>query len=225
VAQGPIPDLRSYSVSCFKGRKQDLFGNGGNSSHCKGKFRNAVCHCHVSLKAFCVCVRVILGLELRAYSHSTSPLCVCVHVCVGFFWDRISRSICPGLTSNFDPPDLCLLSSWDYRREPLALSSLRFLRLGILPQVLLVTGKLYPLFKNNKKTATSSLLDWATTDYEICFKIWNEDFFFRSTGVWTQDLVFARQAFYHLSHTFNPKWGFLSQDKTILEKLFIESKA
>jgi hypothetical protein len=25
----------------------------------------------------------------------------------------------PGLASNLDPPDLCLLSSWDYRREPL----------------------------------------------------------------------------------------------------------
>jgi hypothetical protein len=26
----------------------------------------------------------------------------------------------PGLASNHNPPDLCLLSSWDYRREPLA---------------------------------------------------------------------------------------------------------
>jgi hypothetical protein len=25
----------------------------------------------------------------------------------------------PGLALNLDPPDLCLLSSWDYRREPL----------------------------------------------------------------------------------------------------------
>jgi hypothetical protein len=25
-----------------------------------------------------------------------------------------------GLALNRDPPDLCLLSSWDYRREPLA---------------------------------------------------------------------------------------------------------
>jgi hypothetical protein len=24
----------------------------------------------------------------------------------------------PGLASNHDPPDLCLLSSWDYRHEP-----------------------------------------------------------------------------------------------------------
>jgi hypothetical protein len=28
----------------------------------------------------------------------------------------------PGLASNRDLPDLCLLSSWDYRREPLGLS-------------------------------------------------------------------------------------------------------
>jgi hypothetical protein len=27
----------------------------------------------------------------------------------------------PGLASNRDPPDLCFLSSWDYRREPLEL--------------------------------------------------------------------------------------------------------
>jgi hypothetical protein len=26
----------------------------------------------------------------------------------------------PELASNHDPPDLCLLSSWDYGREPLA---------------------------------------------------------------------------------------------------------
>jgi hypothetical protein len=24
----------------------------------------------------------------------------------------------PGLASNHDPPDLCLLSSWDFRQEP-----------------------------------------------------------------------------------------------------------
>jgi hypothetical protein len=32
----------------------------------------------------------------------------------------LSHSI--GLTLNFNPPNLCLLSSHDYRREPLALS-------------------------------------------------------------------------------------------------------
>jgi hypothetical protein len=29
----------------------------------------------------------------------------------------------PRLASNYNPPDLCLLSSKDYKREPLALSS------------------------------------------------------------------------------------------------------
>jgi hypothetical protein len=50
---------------------------------------------------------VVLGFELRAYtlSHSTSP-------------DRVSQTICPGLASNHNPPDLCFLSSQDSRREP-----------------------------------------------------------------------------------------------------------
>jgi hypothetical protein len=34
-----------------------------------------------------------------------------------------SLNYLPGLASNCDPPDLCLLSSWDYRHEPLAPSS------------------------------------------------------------------------------------------------------
>jgi hypothetical protein len=28
-----------------------------------------------------------------------------------------SRTVCPGLALNLNPPDLCLLSSWDYRCE------------------------------------------------------------------------------------------------------------
>jgi hypothetical protein len=54
----------------------------------------------------------ILGFELRAYtlSHAISP----------FLWWVFSRSgllnSLPGLASNRDPPDLCLLSSQDYRR-------------------------------------------------------------------------------------------------------------
>jgi hypothetical protein len=61
----------------------------------------------------------VLGFELRAYtlSHSTSPFLWRV------FWDRFSWTILPGLASNHDPPDLCPLSSWNYRREPLAPSS------------------------------------------------------------------------------------------------------
>jgi hypothetical protein len=36
---------------------------------------------------------------------------------MGFFWDRVSQTICLGLASNRNPPDPCLLSSWDYRRD------------------------------------------------------------------------------------------------------------
>jgi hypothetical protein len=47
---------------------------------------------------------VVLGLELRAYtlSHSTSPFLE-----KGF----LIKKPLPGLASNCDPPDLCLLSS------------------------------------------------------------------------------------------------------------------
>jgi hypothetical protein len=38
----------------------------------------------------------------------------------GFFQGRVSRTACLRLPSNNDPPDRYLLSSWDYRREPLA---------------------------------------------------------------------------------------------------------
>jgi hypothetical protein len=55
-----------------------------------------------------LCVCVVLGFKLRAYtlSHSTSPFLWWV-----FFWNRVSWTICPGLASNCDPPDLSLLSS------------------------------------------------------------------------------------------------------------------
>jgi hypothetical protein len=54
---------------------------------------------------------------LRAYnlSHSTSPF-----LCVWYFRDRLLQTICPGLALYCDP-ELCFLSSWDYRCEPLAL--------------------------------------------------------------------------------------------------------
>jgi hypothetical protein len=50
-------------------------------------------------------VFAVLGFELQ-YSV----------FCEGFF----PQTICPGLASNHDPPDLCLPRSWDYRREPQA---------------------------------------------------------------------------------------------------------
>jgi hypothetical protein len=36
------------------------------------------------------------------------------------FQDSFSITICLGLASNHDPPDLCILNSEDYRYEPLA---------------------------------------------------------------------------------------------------------
>jgi hypothetical protein len=49
---------------------------------------------------------VALGFELRAYTLSHSPALYCD----GFFWDSLKNYL-PGLASNFDSPDLCLLSS------------------------------------------------------------------------------------------------------------------
>jgi hypothetical protein len=66
---------------------------------------------------FCMCV--VLGFEPRVYtlSHSTSLFCE------GYFLRQGLKNYLPGLALNLDPPDLCLLSSWDYRREPPAPSS------------------------------------------------------------------------------------------------------
>jgi hypothetical protein len=58
---------------------------------------------------------VVYIFELRAYtlSYSTSPFFV-----LGFF--KIgAHELFAGLALNHDPPDLCLLSSWDYRHKPL----------------------------------------------------------------------------------------------------------
>jgi hypothetical protein len=43
------------------------------------------------------------------------------------FWDTISWTICLGLVSNCNPPDLYLLSSYNYRYEPLVPSKDLFL--------------------------------------------------------------------------------------------------
>jgi hypothetical protein len=64
---------------------------------------------------------MVLAFELRAYTLSHYQ----------FFLGRIfflffeigSRKLFLGLASNFDPPDLCLLSNWDYRLEPPVLNS------------------------------------------------------------------------------------------------------
>jgi hypothetical protein len=54
----------------------------------------------------------LLGRVSYHLSHSASPVLYWV------FQDRVSRTICLWLASNHNPPDLCLLSSQDYRREP-----------------------------------------------------------------------------------------------------------
>jgi hypothetical protein len=62
----------------------------------------------------------LLRLELRAYilSYFTNPFFV-MDFFFFFFGDKVS-SYLPGQASNHNPPDLFLLSSWDYRRERLA---------------------------------------------------------------------------------------------------------
>jgi hypothetical protein len=40
-------------------------------------------------------------------------------LCWVFYREELENYL-PGVALNHDPPDLCFLSSWDYRREPLA---------------------------------------------------------------------------------------------------------
>jgi uncharacterized membrane protein SirB2 len=63
---------------------------------------------------FCL-FSVVLGFELRAYtlSHSTSPFFV-----MAFFLREGLLNYLLRLASNLNPPDLCILSSKDYRYEP-----------------------------------------------------------------------------------------------------------
>jgi hypothetical protein len=57
----------------------------------------------------------VLGFELKVYtlSHSTSPFSC-------FFFFSFFENYLPRLALNCNPPDLCLLSSWDYKCEPSA---------------------------------------------------------------------------------------------------------
>jgi hypothetical protein len=48
----------------------------------------------------------LLGRCSYCLSHSSKSF-----FCDGFFRDRVLQTICPGLASNLDTPDLCLLSS------------------------------------------------------------------------------------------------------------------
>jgi hypothetical protein len=56
---------------------------------------------------------VVLGFELMSTPWTNLPALFCG----GFFRERVSLTICLGLASNSYPPDLCLLSNWDYRPE------------------------------------------------------------------------------------------------------------
>jgi hypothetical protein len=59
---------------------------------------------------------VVLGLELRVH---LEPLHQSFFM-LGTFEIGFLGINWPGLASNLDSLDLCLLRSWDYRREPLA---------------------------------------------------------------------------------------------------------
>jgi hypothetical protein len=70
-----------------------------------------------------VCFFILLCFVLQYWSLNSGPTPWTTSPALfgdGCFRDRVSWSICPGLASNCDPPHLCLLSSEDYRREPLA---------------------------------------------------------------------------------------------------------
>jgi hypothetical protein len=72
---------------------------------------------------------VVLGLELRAFTltHSTSP----IFVMVFSRWGLVNYL--PRLALNHKPRDLYLLSSWDYRYEPLVPSLGEFLDSQTIP--------------------------------------------------------------------------------------------
>jgi hypothetical protein len=83
----------------------------------------------------------VLEFELRAFtsSHSTSPFCE------GFF--KIgSHKLFAQQGLNLYAPDLCLLSSWDYRREPPVPGCEFILKYGIRKVPLHSSACGYPVF-------------------------------------------------------------------------------
>jgi hypothetical protein len=91
--------------------------------------------------------------------------------CEGFFWDRVSWTICPGWLWNSILLDLCLLSSWDYRQESpvpgffgiLFCGKTYFIKKCLLPLAMLMTrlSKVLGSLKHSHCWDTTSVsLEW-----------------------------------------------------------------
>jgi hypothetical protein len=121
--------------------------------------------------------------------------------------------------SNLSPYSLCLLNSWDYRYEPQHISAKGqgpFVRIPPHPSCSLPglfcccccfeTGLL--LCSLHCPQITILLLQppkcWDCRHMCTTMPCLVSDFFFGRSGIWTQGLMFARQALYHFSHSASP---------------------
>jgi hypothetical protein len=94
------------------------------------------------VKDFPVCLP--LGQNFKHfYSQFCFLVCVCVCVCVCMYvcWVFSRQGLVSHLSrqaSNPDPPDLCLLSSWDYRPKPLGSGSTANSKGYVCPEYLFI---------------------------------------------------------------------------------------